>query len=152
MGNTEQAAKLIQKSLGRDSEVVNVTELAADTLGTYDTLLFGSSTWGDGELQDDWEKGVKILQEADLAGKKVGFFGCGDQYSYPDTFADAVGIIYKAVSASGAAFIGQWPTEGYDFTKSEAVVDGKFVGLILDEENQSDLTARRIEEWTALLK
>jgi flavodoxin I len=32
------------------------------------------------------------------------------------------------------------------------VRDGKFVGLALDEDNQSELTAGRIEAWATQLK
>jgi len=31
-------------------------------------------------------------------------------------------------------------------------VDGKFLGLAIDEDNQKDLTAKRVEEWVALIK
>jgi flavodoxin I len=32
------------------------------------------------------------------------------------------------------------------------VKDGKFVGLVLDEDNQSELTDGRIKNWVAQLK
>jgi flavodoxin I len=151
-GNTENAARAIQQRLEAGAEVLEVTEMSAESLEKYDTLLLGSSTWGDGELQDDWEQGIEVLRTADLSGKKVGIFGCGDQFTYPDTFADALGIIYGAIEHSGATLVGAWPTDGYEFSESKSVVDGKFVGLVLDEDNQSDLTGKRIAAWTDLLK
>jgi flavodoxin I len=42
--------------------------------------------------------------------------------------------------------------EGYEFTESKAFRDGKFVGLALDEDNQSDLTEERIKKWVSTLK
>ncbi|MDR3163341.1 MAG: flavodoxin, partial [Helicobacteraceae bacterium] len=30
--------------------------------------------------------------------------------------------------------------------------DGKFVGLIIDEDNQSDLTSSRVEQWVESIK
>ncbi|MDR1554766.1 MAG: flavodoxin, partial [Campylobacteraceae bacterium] len=42
--------------------------------------------------------------------------------------------------------------EGYSFEESTAVVDGKFVGLIVDEDNQSDLTESRVEKWVESIK
>ena len=36
------------------SDVHNVGETQADAVAPYDVLLLGTSTWGDGELQDDW--------------------------------------------------------------------------------------------------
>ena len=34
-------------------------------------LILGTSTWGAGELQDDWYDGLKVLQGADLSGKTI---------------------------------------------------------------------------------
>ena len=43
---------------------------------------------------------------------------------------------------------GHWPTEGYQFEASKALVDDKhFVGLGIDEDRQPDLTPGRIEAW-----
>ena len=53
-------------------------------------LILGSSTWGCGDLQDDWYDGVEILKKADLTGKKVALFACGDGESYGDTFCEAM--------------------------------------------------------------
>ena len=41
-----------------------------------------TSTWGDGELQDDWYDAIKMIKTADLNGKIVALFGCGDSESY----------------------------------------------------------------------
>lgn len=151
MGNTENAAKLIAEKLG-DSELLTVAEMKADTFGKYDMILFGSSTWGVGDLQDDWESGIEILRKADLAGKKVGIFGCGDQEMYSDSFVDAIGTLYEAVRGSAEEVVGSWPVDDYEFANSTAVVDGAFVGLPLDEDNQSEMTEERISSWVAGLK
>nr|WP_233519912.1 hypothetical protein [Bacteroides sp. OM08-11] len=42
--------------------------------------------------------------------------------------------------------------DGHSFSSSIAVVNGTFVGLILDEVNQNDKTTERINVWTAELK
>jgi len=47
----------------------------------------------------------------------------------------------------GGGVIGQWPTEGYEFSQSEAVRDSSFVGLALDDKNQGMLTNERVERW-----
>jgi hypothetical protein len=47
--------------------------------------------------------------------------------------------------------IGAWDTEGYNFKKSKAIVDDRFVGLALDQENQKDLTPARLETWLTML-
>ena len=150
LGNTENAANAIADKL-KESELVNVSEISKNTFDKYDVILLGSSTWGSGELQDDWESKINILKDLDFSGKKIGFFGHGDQEMYSDTYVDALGILYEAVKDSNCEFVGQWPTDGYSFTNSSAVVDGKFVGLALDENNQPDLTDSRITAWTDIL-
>ncbi|MFO1421479.1 MAG: flavodoxin, partial [Candidatus Competibacteraceae bacterium] len=48
--------------------------------------------------------------------------------------------------------VGGWSADGYEFTKSKAFRDGEFVGLVLDQDNQADLTEDRLEEWLELVK
>ena len=74
-------------------------------------------------------------------------FGLGDQESYPDSFADALGILYDSMLPSGCEIIGSFPPEGYRFTESAALRGGMFAGLVLDEENQSHLTEQRLTRW-----
>lgn len=116
-------------------------------------LVLGTSTWGDGELQDDWYDGVKVLKSADLSMKFVALFGCGDSDSYCDTFCDGIGVLYEDLKDSGCTFLGnKVSTDGYSFSSSIAVVDGAFVGLPLDEVNESNKTAERIDAWIAEIK
>ena len=103
-------------------------------------------------MQDDWYDGVKVLKGADLSGKTVALFGCGDSESYPDTFVGGMAEIYNAAKAAGADVIGAVSTDGYTFDDSESVVDGHFVGLALDEVNEDDKTDERIEAWVAQIQ
>ncbi|MBQ1854223.1 MAG: flavodoxin, partial [Prevotella sp.] len=128
----------------------NVADMTADTIADNDVLLLGTSTWGAGELQDDWYDGIDVLKEADLEGKTVAIFGCGDAESYPDTFCGAMGEIYNAVS-DRATVVGGVSTDDYTFDDSEAVQNGQFVGLALDDVNESDKTEARIDAWIASL-
>lgn len=135
------------------SDVYSADKLSADLVKEYDLLILGTSTWGDGELQDDWYDGIKVLKSADLSFKNIALFGCGDSESYCDTFCDGMGILYEDLKDSGCSFIGnKVGTDGYSFSSSIAVVNGAFVGLALDEVNESDKTAERIDNWTAELK
>ena len=63
-----------------------------------------------------------------------------------------MGILEAKITARGAKTIGYWSTDGYDFTESKAVRNGKFVGLAIDEDNQSDLTDERVKAWVAQIK
>lgn len=102
-------------------------------------------------MQDDWYDGVKVLKAANLTGKTIALFGCGDAESYSDTFVGGMGELYDAVKDSGARVIGAVDTGGYTFDDSSAVVDGKFVGLALDDVNEDDKTDARIEGWVAAI-
>lgn len=151
-GNTQEVAKRIAGKLGvGKNDIHDVGSAGAEDLGRYDVLLFGSSTWGLGDLQDDWEGFIRTVGKADLTGKKVALFGCGDSSSYPDTFCEALGKIYMAVK-DRATVIGLTGTDGYTFDASEAVVGGRFAGLPLDEDNECNLTEGRIDNWIAQLK
>ena len=100
-----------------------------------------------GELQDDWYDGVDTLKGADLSGKVVAVFGCGDSASYSDTFCGAMKELYDAAKAGGATVVGEVDIDGYTFDDSDAVVDNKFVGLALDDINEDDKTDGRIDAW-----
>ena len=112
-GNTEAAANDIAAALGVDAaNIHNVGDTDASTVADYDTLLLGSSTWGAGDLQDDWYDFLDNLKAQDLAGKKIGLFGCGDSDSYGDSFCGALAQIYDALQDSGATFVGAYEPEG----------------------------------------
>ncbi len=98
-GHTQQAAHQIGE-IFTQAKVVSVTEV--ERFEDYDVLILGSSTWGLGELQDDWESAINKLDASALGDKKVALFGLGDQMGYPDTFVDAMGKIAQAVTNAGA--------------------------------------------------
>jgi flavodoxin I len=151
-GNTKEIAKEIASKLGVASvDIHDVASAKANDLAPYDVLLFGTSTWGLGDLQDDWEDFIRVLPTADLSGKKVALFGCGDSSSYSDTFCDAMGKIYQAIK-DHTTIIGFTDTSGYSFDESESVIDNQFVGLAIDEDNESNLSAARINNWTEKIK
>lgn len=152
-GTCESIAQTIAARLGLgDENVFNAGSVSAEQVGEYDVLLLGTSTWGCGELQDDWYDAINIVKSADLNGKTIALFGCGDSESYGDTFCGAMGVIYNDLKDSGCTFIGQVPSDGYSFESSDAVVDGKFVGLALDDVNESEKTEARIEGWLESIK
>ncbi len=153
-GNTENAADKIQKEFGGDSvvELYDVATMELSDFGKFDCLLIGCPTWDIGELQSDWQDVYDKLDGVDFSGKKVAYFGAGDQEGYPENFQDALGILEEKISDLGGETFGYWPTDGYEFEESKAVKDGKFVGLAIDDDNQDDLTDERIKTWVAQLK
>jgi len=105
-GNTESVADYVAKTLegeGMAVDVKNVSAVQAAGLADgYDLVLFGSSTWGDDdiELQEDFQPFFEELDKANLSGKKVAVFGCGDS-SYTH-FCGAVDAIEEKVAQLGA--------------------------------------------------
>lgn len=149
-GTCQSIAENIAGKLG--VEALDVQQLTADVINNNDNLILGTSTWGAGEMQDDWYDGVKTLKAAGLSGKTVALFGCGDCESYCDTFCGGMKELYDAAVEAGATVVGSVPTEGYNFDDSEAAVDGNFVGLALDEVNEDDKTESRVSDWVEALK
>lgn len=159
-GRTRRVAKLIAQRLGEQAAgPVNIGRCTVEDFLAYDTLILGTPTYGDGELpglatglaQESWAEFLPRLQGSDMRGKTVALFGLGDQDKYGNEFVDALLLLHDAVAAFGARVIGAWPIEGYTFKASQAIVDGRFVGLALDQVNQAALTEGRIDGWLTLL-
>lgn len=161
-GTTRRVAKTIAKTLGGDTAAkpVNIRNATVSDLLDYDVLILGSPTYGDGELPglstgnmtESWGEFLPKLQGSDFSGKKVALYGTGDQQKYGSNFASALRYLHDAFIECGADIIGRWDLEHeYSFKHSKSVVDEKFVGLVLDEDNQKDLTANRLDTWLTLL-
>jgi flavodoxin I len=151
-GQTEMVAEKLHQLLGEENaDLINVDIATGDDLKKYPYLILGTPTWGVGEMQDDWEDFSEILEKTDLKGKKIALFGLGDQDTYPDSFADGVGMLYNKIKDK-SLIVGKWPKAGYLFNESEAVKDNLFVGLIIDQENQAAKTNERLEKWAEMLR
>jgi len=150
-GNTEDAADRIVREFG-EGLAISVTEAEASVLNGYDTLIFGTSTWGIGDLQDDWESSLDLLDDIDYSGKTVALFGLGDQEGYPDSFVDGMAFLKSRIEKNGGVISGEWSSEGYSFDSSRALEGDHFIGLVLDEDNQGSLTESRIKTWVSSLK
>lgn len=144
-GGTKVVAGRIASAL--KGRAIDIRKASTTDFEECDLLVLGSPTYGLGELQCDWEDRMAVLEGARLQGKTVALFGTGDQLTYPDSFVDAIGILYDRVVDKGAHVVGFTETDGYDFTASAALRDGRFVGLALDEDTQSELSEGRIAAW-----
>ena len=149
-GNTKDVSLKLQASIGGDA--YDIANVDVSTFDKYDCLILATSTWGAGDLQDDWEDFFPNLDKVDFSGKKVAIMGLGDQVNYGDTFCDGMSILADKVAQRGGTLVGTTSTDGYSFDNSEAVRNGAFVGLVIDEDSQSDKTDERIKLWVADLK
>jgi flavodoxin I len=150
-GKTEAIARQLQQHFD-DADTINVENLDPTTLNRYELLICGTSTWGLGELQSDWEQMIESIAHVKLEGKKVAFFGLGDQVGFPDSFVDGIATLHQAFVQSGAVSIGRWQDSGYVYAASAAAENGYFLGLPLDEDNQPGLTGERLRMWCEQLK
>lgn len=151
-GTTAETAREIARLMGvADKDVHNVADCAPSDVASYDVLILGTSTWGDGDLQDDWADFVAGMEVLALEGKIIALFGCGDD-EMSDTFCAGVGQLYDRLQPTGAWFIGAFPADVYSFDSTPAMKDGRVVGLLLDDVNHADLSEGRIKAWTTQLK
>ncbi len=139
------------------AELINMEEDYDDLsqFDEFDVLLIGSSTWGQGDVQRDWVDPLYEMNndEPDFSGKKVAFFGAGDQKSHPEEFVTALGKMKDIFTKLGAdTEFGYTSVDGYSFKYSYAQKDSNFCGLAIDEINQEELTQERVENWVAQIK
>ncbi|MDF0533084.1 flavodoxin [Shewanella sp. A32] len=162
-GSTRKIAKQIYSLLGDGvaAKPLNINRVDdAAIFDEYDCLILGTPTLGEGQLpglsaecqEASWEEFMPNFDELDLSGKKVALFGLGDQVNYPDEFVDALGELYDCVVECGADVVGSWPLDGYEFSQSAAVLDDRFVGLVIDKDNQASRSDDRVATWVAQLK
>ena len=155
-GVTEEIATALREKFGEQHCDIYSMEEDFDEysqLLDYDYLLLGCSTWGAGEVQNDWREPLfeMDIEKPDFTGKTIAVFGAGDQVGHGKHFVGALRTMYDHFEKLGATMVGDFPIEGYSFEHSTAVRDGKFLGLPIDEVNQSDLTEERITQWVEAL-
>ncbi|MGH2508314.1 MAG: flavodoxin [Ktedonobacteraceae bacterium] len=153
-GTSEGVAHEIQSAMpDLIQECKNIYSAKPAELEATDFLVLGGSTWGDGELTDDWADFLPQMKNINLAGKKVALFALGDQIGYSYNFVSSMKILYDRVIQRGADVIAtDISTDGFEFDHSEAIVGGKFVGLVVDEVNEPELTKQRIKAWEAQIR
>jgi len=148
--STESVSYYIFDKLKKEYEVdiFDVTVFDFTNFSNYDLALIGCPTWDIGKLQSDWEKRIADLDGLDLSNISIALFGDGDQVVYPDTFQDALGIMYKLlIKSSPKEFIGFTKADSFEFESSKALIAGKFCGLAFDSTWQEELTYTRVDSW-----
>jgi flavodoxin I len=161
-GTTRLIAKKIQQKLGDDiaSKPLNVNRVSIDDMLQYDALILGTPSYGVGDIpgrsagciEANWEEFFAKHPKPDFSGKRIALFGLGAQERYADRFASSLIRIYQMFTQFGAQIIGSWSTEGYIFDHSDSVIDGRFVGLVIDQRTQGILTDERINLWLTQIK
>jgi len=152
-GNTQYVAELLQQAFpAGTTELMQLAQLDQLSIKLCKAMVCCVSTWGRGEMQDDWDLSASRITSLCLDGLPFAVLGLGDQRTYPERFADGAGILVDALLASGGVLYGKTATGGYSFVASKAMRDNRFVGLMIDEDNQHPLTADRIASWVRQLQ
>lgn len=152
-GSTEDVAQQIVKALSNQNAfIAPVKELTPETFLSYDNLILGvatvgKDTWDSDHPGNDWNEFLPKLPENALNGKTIAIFGLGNQITYPDDFVDDIGRLANRLRELGASITGEWSTDDYTFSSSQAIENGKFIGLPIDEDTQPELTDERINNW-----
>ena len=99
-GNTEAMANAIKEGCA-DADIFAVSEISAEQLAGYDTLILGSPAMGSEVLEDSMESLFTEL-EGSIAGKKVALFG---SYEWGD--GQWIRDWADRVTTAGAVLIGE---------------------------------------------
>lgn len=157
-GAVNKVADKIKDAIGEDKvEMVDVKDASVADLEKFDKIIFGVSTvgkdtWDSDYSSNDWGKFLSEICKADYAAKTVAIFGLGDHVTYAHGFVDHIGLLGKELIKNGASLVGKVSADSYEFDESEAVIDGMFMGLPVDEDFESERTDERIAGWIKLLK
>ena len=157
-GSTDKVAQLVAKAIGEgDVELLSVKEAKAEDLNRFDNIIFGISTigketWNNDASKEDWDVFFPVLEDVDFSNKTVAMFGLGDSVSYAQYFVDALGTLGTKLMEKKANIIGQVSPEGYSFEESKGLIDGKFIGLPIDEDFEDEMTDERVNSWVAEIK
>lgn len=147
-GNTENISKILKDKIGKNIvEIYDIADSTKEDIEKFDNLIFGIPTWYYGEPQCDWIDFLPTLKKINFKNKKVAIFGCGDQENYSEYFCDAMEYLYKVVILNKGKIIGYVSNIGYNFKSSKSCLNNNFVGLPIDEDNQHELTNKRIKIW-----
>ncbi len=157
-GSVHRVAEKVKAAFGEEQiELISVNEASATDLEKYDKIIFGISTvgketWDSNYSNTDWSKFFPNISKVNYSGKTVAIFGLGDHITYSGYFVNAIGVLAKELMKNGANIVGQVDPSGYEFDKSEAVIDGKFIGLPIDEDFEPELTDERVANWVKSIK
>ena len=151
-GKTAAIAEEIEFDLRKENyETTNVAD-GINNMKDFKNLILLTPTYGVGEVQEDWAKVMPEFEKINFTGKKVAIVGLGNQFAFGESFVGGMRVLYDVVTKNGGEVIGFTSTEGYRYEESNSVIENKFVGLALDENNQDDETPERVMEWINEIK
>tara|TARA_B100001113_G_scaffold298235_1_gene256258 strand:- start:865 stop:1371 length:507 start_codon:yes stop_codon:yes gene_type:complete len=148
--NSERTAETIWDIM-KETELHDIKD-GVEVLEQYNKVILVAPTWDYGGLQEDYIEAWDKLKTVNWKNKSVALVGLGDQVGYGDLYQDSMSTLYETIKELGGTFVGFTTTEGHKFEKSKATRGDKFVGLAIDEDNQSKLTQERLNTWIEKLR
>ncbi len=150
-GNTERVAHIIHKNIVKRNyyvKIYNIKDAGTNDFLKFNFLILGTSTWYKGELQYHWNKFLPKIKNISFQNKVVSLFGCGNQLNYSKYFCNGISILHNVLIQKKVKIIGYWANLGYKFISSNILINSKkCVGLLIDEDNQSEYTNKRVNLW-----
>lgn len=146
-GNTKEVSEFIAEKLG--AEVTNIKDAKIEDFDKFTKFIFATSSYGFGELQDDWFEKIELLDEVDFKEKTVALVGVGGLARHADSFCSSLVDFLPRIK--GANLVGQSDLDGYKIKKSSAFINGKFIGLCVDFKGDKNWQSR-VEKWCESVK
>jgi len=157
-GSVQRVADKIKAALGEQNvDMISVNDASYSDLEKYDRIIFGISTvgketWDSDNSNTDWSRFFPNISKVDYTNKTIAIFGLGDHITYSAHFVNAMGVLAKELLKNGAVIVGKVDPSSYEFKASEAIIDGMFIGLPIDEDFEPEQTNKRIEDWISGIK
>ena len=102
-GKVKQLAGLVNsvfQEQGLNWDLMDIKGASSRIFLQYPMFIAASSTWGQGDLQEDWDDVERELRDMDLSGRRFACFGTGNsRFTY---FCDAPDILEARLTACGA--------------------------------------------------
>ena len=135
-----------------EQRVERIVKNGVKEIENFENLILVTPTYQVGEAHAAWMNNLKKLEEIDFTGKVVGLVGLGNQFAFGESFCGGIRYLYDIVVKKGGKVVGFTSTDGYHYEETSIIENGKFIGLALDEENQPNLTPKRIGDWITEIK
>ncbi|MSN96780.1 flavodoxin [Campylobacter sp. FMV-PI01] len=147
-GSTRDVANFIGNEL--DAKIFNIKDVkSVDEFSKFSTLIFASSSYGFGELQEDWLEKINLLDGVKFSDKKVALIGVGGLARHADSFCSSLVEFLPKIKA--ATRVGSSDLDGYEIQNSSAFINGKFIGLCVDFKGDENWQ-KRAKKWCENLK
>lgn len=124
-GNTEAVMEKIAEILNEkniENELNRAEQTSISKVLESKQIIFGTSTWGHGEINPFFDELLAEIKSNDMSGKTAAFVGLGDKAYEPELFNNGIRILKEAfVTSGGTALPNELIIDGDPF----AILDTK---------------------------